>query len=120
MLKQLLGRQAESYAERYLQRRGLTTHSKNYHCRFGELDLIMLDGEELVFVEVRQRSKPDFGSAAESITRAKQQRLTAAARHFLSRHPRGLNQYCRFDVISIDGGLTNRQVNWIKNAITEF
>lgn len=120
MLKQITGQLAEAQAEKYLHKQGLKTLNKNFYCRFGELDLIMQDGEELVFVEVRHRNKQGFGSGAESITRSKQKKLTAAARYFLSQHPRGLNQFCRFDVVSIDGGLTNRHVNWIKNAITEF
>lgn len=119
MLRQLAGRQAENQAEKYLHRQGLTTLDKNFHCRFGELDLIMQDGDELVFVEVRHRQQSGFGSGADTVTRAKQQRLSAAARYYLTRHPLGLNQYCRFDVVSIDGGLTNRHVNWIKNAFTE-
>ncbi len=113
------GQRAEIKAEKHLRRHGLITLSKNYHCRYGELDLVMQDGEELVFVEVRHRSKQGFGSGAESITQIKQQRLVAAARHYLTQHSRGLNQYCRFDVVSIDGGLTSRHVNWIKNAFSE-
>ncbi len=119
MLSQIAGRQAERHAEKYLHRQGLTTLNKNYQCRFGELDLIMQDGDELVFIEVRLRSKQGFGSGADSITYHKQQRLTATAKHYLTQHSRGLNQYCRFDVISVDGGLTCRHVNWIKNAFSE-
>lgn len=119
MLKQLAGKRAEARAEKYLRQHGLTTVSKNYHCRFGELDLIMQDGETLVFVEVRHRQPSGFGSGADSITQAKRKRLCAAARYYLGRHPLGLNQYCRFDVVSIDGGLTDRHVNWIKNAFSE-
>lgn len=115
----LAGQQAELYAEHYLLKQGLSLVAKNYHCRYGELDLIMQDNDELVFIEVRHRTKSAFGSGAESISRTKQHRLRSTARHFLAQQQHGLNQYCRFDVISIDGKLTNHQINWIKNVFSE-
>ena len=73
--KQLLGQAAEQAACSYLTRHGLTLIARNFHARQGEIDLIMLDKDTLVFVEVRFRSRQDFGDAAASVTRSKQQKI---------------------------------------------
>ena len=74
-----LGSYGEAQAERYLRRRGYRTVEKNFSCRLGEIDLIMRDGRYIVFVEVKLRRNADFAQAREFVTRAKQQRLLAAA-----------------------------------------
>jgi putative endonuclease len=74
---------------------------RNYRCKLGEIDLIMLHDELLVFVEVRYRGHGAYTDGAHSITRAKRQRITRAATHFLSRHPRHGRRRCRFDVVSV-------------------
>jgi uncharacterized protein (TIGR00252 family) len=79
--------------------------------RFGEIDLVMRDGATLVFVEVRYRRSDRFGAPAETVDRRKQQRLTAAANHYLQAHPTVLP--CRFDVVAVSGG---DRIEWIKNA----
>lgn len=109
----LRGAQAEQWAADYLQHQGLKLVTQNYRSRFGELDLIMQDGETLVFVEVRQRGRADFGGAAASIDHHKQQRLIRTAQQYLA----GLSRTppCRFDAVLMDdaGG---RNVQWLKNA----
>ncbi len=77
------GDAAEARALAWLQARGLRCLARNYRCRLGEIDLIMQDGDTVVFVEVRQRRSARFGGAAASITPAKQARLTLAAEHYL-------------------------------------
>jgi putative endonuclease len=84
MLKSLLGQSAESRAEAFLKTHGLKRVTRNWRCRFGEIDLVMQDGATLVFVEVRLRSRSDFGGAAASVTPAKQKKLLAAARQYLA------------------------------------
>ena len=79
--------------------------------RGGEIDLIFRDGKVLVFVEVRQRSRSDFGGAAASITARKRQRLILAARHYLLKHP---DTDCRFDCVLIDGN----KLEWLRNAFS--
>ncbi len=114
--RQAIGQHAEQLAEHYLLNQGLRLQQRNYRCRGGEIDLIMLEGETLVFVEVRYRKHQGFGGAAASVDRRKQQRLRLAAQHYLQRHP--ANRACRFDVIAISptaGGQNN--VQWITNAI---
>ena len=84
--------------------------------RFGEIDLVMLDGETLVFTEVRFRESNRHGTGADSVTWAKQRRISSAARLYLQRNPGESLRPCRFDVVSIgnDGGQT--RFNWIRNA----
>ncbi len=105
------GAQAETVAAQWMQRHGLTLVETNYRCRFGEIDLVLRDGATLVFAEVRQRSRGDFGGAAASIDAHKQQRLILTAQHYLAALPR--TPPCRFDAVLLDaaGGL-----EWIKNA----
>lgn len=112
------GRLAEDAARRFLEQRGLRLLARNYHCRRGEIDLIMKDSDCIVFVEVRYRSSARFGSAAESVDRRKQACLVAAARHYLHRHQRTADAPCRFDVISITRApcAVNMPLDWIKDA----
>ncbi|WP_310448229.1 YraN family protein [Thiobacillus sp.] len=114
MLKSLLGQTAEARAEAFLVKQGLAPVARNWRCRFGEIDLIMQDGATRVFVEVRLRSRSDFGGAAASVTPAKQRKLLAAARQYLS----GLQTLplCRFDVVALDG---SSAPDWIKNAFDD-
>ncbi|SER20729.1 putative endonuclease [Nitrosomonas sp. Nm51] len=110
------GSDAEQMAAAYLLRQGLVLKARNYRCRFGEIDLIMSEGKQLVFIEVRMRASDVFGGAAGSITAAKQTRLLRAARHYLS----GLGSMpaCRFDAVLITG-VRNPVIQWIKNAFGE-
>lgn len=105
----------EQRAARFLQRAGLTLIERNYRCRLGEIDLIMRDGDALVFVEVRYRQRLGFGSGAQSVGPDKQRRLASAARHFLGRYARWSSHPCRFDVVSIEGRLFP-SYDWIKDA----
>jgi putative endonuclease len=117
MLRQLLGKLAEARAEAFLKRRGLSLESRNFRCRFGEIDLIMRDRDgTLVFVEVRSRSRGDFGSAAESITPAKQRRIILAAKHYI--YGLAIEPTCRFDVVAMDRGQT--EPIWIRDAFSDM
>ena len=69
------GTGAEDLACAYLQQNGLRLLARNYRCRSGEIDLIMRDGEYLVFVEVRYRKREAFGSAAETVSSSKRARI---------------------------------------------
>lgn len=105
------GAQAEQAAAQFLQRHGLRLVLTNYRCRFGEIDLILRDKETLVFAEVRQRSRSDFGGAASSIDSHKQQRLILTAQHYLASLPR--LPPCRFDAMLLDAA---GNIDWVKNA----
>jgi putative endonuclease len=95
------GRLAEDRALVYLQQQGLVCVTRNYACRFGEIDLVMKEGSLLVFVEVRWRTNSRFGGAAASVSQAKQQRIWRTAEHYLMQYRS--QPACRFDLVAIDG-----------------
>lgn len=107
-----IGKDAERHAERWLRNAGLQEIGRNYRCRGGEIDLIMKDGPQLVFVEVRYRHDDRFGGALASVDRRKQQRLVMAASHYLQRHD--WDGPCRFDVVGLDA--YSAEPHWVKNA----
>lgn len=106
---------AEQLAAQYLQQQGLKLLQLNYSCRYGEIDLILQDGDTHVFAEVRLRSGSTFGGAAASIDARKQAKLIRTAQHYLSNLQR--IPPCRFDAIVMPATDINKIV-WIKNAFT--
>lgn len=110
------GSRWERAAEALLRRHGLRPLTRNFTCRFGELDLVMLDGPILVFVEVRYRHADRFGSGADTVTRAKQGKVASAAGRFLGLHAEHRSRPCRFDVVSIGEGPEGTELKWIKSA----
>ncbi len=110
------GQAGEDLACRYLEECGLQLVTRNYRCKPGELDLVMRDGEELVFVEVRSRRASRFGTAADSITDSKRRRLLRAAAHYLQRHR--LDTPCRFDVIGLTRQGATWQIDWLRDAFS--
>lgn len=111
-----IGKDAEQHAEQWLYQQGLRLIQRNAHCRLGEIDLIMRDGEHLVFVEVRARSRRQHGGAAASVDWRKQQKLVRAARYMLSRNPHWSMLPCRFDVIAYEGVAESDPPIWYKDA----
>ena len=111
------GRRAESAAAAYLVHRGLRLVEKNYRTRAGEIDLVMMHGRELVFVEVRLRTRSDFGDGAATVDYNKQQRLIRAAESFLL-HRTSDDAPCRFDVVSVARTRYRLRFEWIQNAFT--
>lgn len=109
--KQIQGQVGEDAALSHLEDHGLTLVTRNFRCKGGEIDLIMLERQTLIFVEVRKRADARHGGAAASVTAVKQTRLIIAAQIYLQRYK--MPPACRFDVVAIDGD----QLNWIKNAI---
>ena len=104
-----LGRDAEARAQAFLEQQGLTLVEKNFRCRAGEIDLIMRDGQAVVFIEVRSRKNRHFGGAAASVGPVKQQRLWRTASFYLLKFPKP--PVCRFDLVAIEGD----DLRWIKN-----
>jgi putative endonuclease len=111
-----VGENWERATESFLRQRGLITLTRNFYSRFGEIDLIMKDQESVVFVEVRFRENKQYGSGADSVTVAKQRKLSRAALYFLYRNPRYSQIPCRFDVVSVSIDRGNTNFDWIKNA----
>ena len=107
------GLAAEKIAETFLTNHGLKRVAQNYHCRFGEIDLIMQEANTLVFIEVRLRTNNQFGGAGASITSQKQQKLISTAQHYLQSHG---ETACRFDAILMNKADLNH-IEWVRNAI---
>lgn len=111
--KQKQGAQAELLARAYLCEHGLKFVEANLACVQGEIDLIMTDGEILVFVEVRSRKTAAYGGAAASITPAKLQRLSNACAVFLQQNK--IDAPCRIDAVLLQGELSKPQFTWLKS-----
>ena len=116
-----LGANAESAAARYLIKQGLKLKARNYRSRWGEIDLIMNDGDAVVFVEVRYRSRGDFGCAAETIDHRKQRRIARTALYYSQEHDLHDEVAMRFDVVLIENHdkhttRNNAKIDWIKDA----
>ena len=107
---------SEDIAAEFLQRQGLELLVTNYRYRTGEIDLIMIDDQTLVFVEVKQRRDSQFGRPEESVGMAKQAKLRRTAASYLQRHDRSQSWPCRFDVVAITGGPHAPVCRWIQNA----
>ena len=111
-----VGRRAERHAERLLRRHGLRTLARNYARRTGEIDLVMLDGETVAFVEVRYRSARAWTSGLESVDTAKQRRIIRTAELYLDEHPEHRYRVIRFDVVSASKGNYRLACEWTQDA----
>lgn len=110
------GAGVEAAARRHLLRAGLSEVAANAGYRLGELDLVMRDGDTLVFVEVRYRASADYGGGAESVDRAKRRKLVRAAQLFLLQHPTLAEEACRFDVVDARGDPEAPDFTWHRDA----
>jgi putative endonuclease len=111
------GSRSERDAARYLKALGYRIVARNFSCQLGELDLIALDGETIVFAEVRSTEKRDVARPAASVDVAKQKRLTKLALYYLQKK-KLLNRAARFDVVCIawPPGAPSPTIDHIKNA----
>ncbi|QDK97051.1 YraN family protein [Acinetobacter tandoii] len=127
---QALGDWAEKEALMLLQQQGFHLVQQNYHSRYGELDLVVQQGEELLLVEVKARALTRFGHANEVVSASKQRKLIKTALCFLHEYPEYEQFYCRFDVICFDFyqqfsktvqydfSSFTYDLHWIENAFT--
>jgi putative endonuclease len=115
--RKLLGQWGENRCEKFLNRKGLKKLSRNFSCKTGEIDLIMLDKDgTIVFVEVKTRTGEDFAPAEAVITYGKKNRLFKTARYFLSIN-KIENRPCRFDtVVIILDNAGHEQIRHYENA----
>lgn len=109
------GARAEQLAAQYLQQQGLKLLHSNYSCRYGEIDLILLDGITHVFAEVRLRSQSAYGGAAASIDARKQAKIVRTAQHYLTTLKR--MPPCRFDAVLMQE-TDMQKIEWLKSAFT--
>lgn len=114
--RRAVGASVEAAAREHLVAQGMTPVASNVGYRLGELDLVMHDGESLVFIEVRYRRDDRFGGGAASVDWRKCRKLVRAAELFLLHHPRWADSPCRFDVIDAQGDVAAPQLTWLRDA----
>lgn len=114
--KRAFGDQVEAAAAVMLTKAGLKVLARQASSRYGEIDLVMQDGEIIVFVEVRYRADDRFGGGLESVDRHKQARLIKAAQAWVVQNPRVAMSPMRFDVIAAQGHIDALQFQWVKDA----
>lgn len=100
----------------YLQARGFELIQRNFRSRMGEIDIIGIYKTDLLFIEVRSKSRQDYGNAAESVTVHKQQKIIRTAQFFLHRYSKWATYPCRFDIIAVTLGQCEPTLEWIENA----
>ncbi len=115
--RQRFGAAAEEHATRYLQAHGVRVLARNHRCRRGEIDIVGLDGDVLVFFEVKARAAGSlaFGTPGEAVGARKQRRLIAAARDYLDRYAAGRGGI-RFDVLELRSRAGRIDVTWLADA----
>ncbi|PMR76888.1 YraN family protein [Billgrantia endophytica] len=112
------GAHIERLAAEWLTARGLMLVASNQHAKGGEIDLVMRDGDTLVFIEVRHRADSRHGHPLETITATKQRRLIRAARFYLARNR--LSCPCRFDALAVTGAPPVLDFEWVQGAFDAF
>ncbi len=110
------GARVEALARDFLQQHGLAPIAANANYRDGELDLVMRDGDTLVFVEVRYRRSAGYGGGAASVDAGKRRKLVHAASRFLAAHREHARAACRFDVIDASGDPEAPAFDWLRDA----
>jgi putative endonuclease len=114
--RQKLGKFGEKIALQFLKTKGFTPIAKNYRLKTGEIDIIAMDGNVLVFIEVKTRQGNTHGTPLDSITWKKQRQISKVAQEYLSRNNL-FEREARFDVLSVICGKNNRpEVEHISNA----
>ena len=107
------GKKAEQFAEAFLKKEGLHFVERNFFCRMGEIDLIFLDNNVYVFVEVRYRTNLQHGSAAESLSTSKLQKVRNSAALWLQKNHKE-HHASRFDAILFDAEINRQHLTWLK------
>jgi len=113
--KKKIGQKGENLAFAYLQNLGYKVLERNYRCKLGEVDIIALDNDTLVFIEVRTRSSLDFGLPQESINRRKRHQISKVALEYMTRK-KLKNTPARFDVVAISLEPGKEKIDLIKDA----
>ncbi|MFV2031974.1 MAG: YraN family protein [Gammaproteobacteria bacterium] len=107
----------ETQARDYLIQRGLRLVVENYHCRFGEIDLIMLEQDVLCFIEVKFRKSQGYGGAISAIPPQKQRKIIKTALFFIAEHKKLAQRAMRFDALIIQqDSVAASSVDWIQGA----
>jgi len=110
--KRKLGDAYEQVAVDYLIKRQYAILTRNFYTKFGEIDIVALDGNVLCFIEVKYRKTADAGNPMEAITVTKQKRICNSARVYLMKYPKYQRLQVRFDVL----GILGQEVELLQNA----
>ncbi len=110
------GKRAEDIAAEYLTEQKVKLVTRNFHSRFGEIDLIGFEQEILLFIEVRYRKNEHFLAAVETIDQHKCKKIIITSEYYLNKHKKYQSYLCRYDVITLTGALDQPVIQWIKNA----
>jgi len=110
------GKQAEEFAANYLAKQNVKIITRNFHCRFGEIDLIGLDQEILTFFEVRYRKNENYLAVVETVDQRKCKKIVTTSEYYLNKQRKYQSYLCRYDVITLTGELDRPVIEWIKNA----
>lgn len=117
MNTKLIGDAGEKYAAKHLSKQGYRIIERNYKSRFFEIDIIAYDGESICFVEVKTRSREDYGLPCEAVDFKKKQKIIRGALHYVTLN--NIDAPIRFDVVEVylNGGIfSSKRINIIKNA----
>jgi putative endonuclease len=104
----------------YLERAGLALIARNFTCRYGEIDLIMRDRDQIAFIEVRYRGDDVRGGGTVSVGAGKQAKLARSAAIYLQRNPALAAMTCRFDVVGCSGTRATPAFEWTRGAFDAF
>jgi putative endonuclease len=110
-----LGRRGERAAEKYLKRNGYRIVARNFRASGAEIDLVAMDGETLVFVEVKTRRSRAAGAPEEAVDERKQLRMRRAAEAFSVQYRTGEREL-RFDIVAVDAGGKRLAIELLRNA----
>ena len=110
-----LGRRGERAAEKYLRRNGYRIVARNYRAAGAEIDIVAMDGDTLVFVEVKTRRSRDAGAPEEAVDERKQKQIRRAAEIFATRY-RADDVTMRFDIIAVDASGERLEIELLRNA----
>lgn len=107
-----IGTDYESIAADFLASHGIKVYKKNFRCKQGEIDLIGLHMNYLIFIEVKYRKNEKAGMPEEAVGVSKQKKISQVASYFLYSHPQFINHFIRFDVVAICGN----EIRWYQDA----
>lgn len=117
----VLGGFGERAAEKYLIRNKYKIIERNYRCKFGEIDIVALEEDNLVFIEVKTRTTEKYGNPSDAINFIKKKHMTKTALNYIN-HKKMQNYFCRFDVVEVfaeiaDNDFRAVNINLIKNVL---
>lgn len=116
---QHVGNRGEALAKAFLEKQGYRMLDHQWRCRYGEIDLVMKEGDEIVFVEVKLRASNDYGHPEEMVSYSKAQKLSRTAKNYM--YKKGLeNTFWRFDTIAITGNMIDHEIVHFKDTIMDM